>query len=107
MRFDKAHDEDAVKQLDSKILEVLPLKDNRYLMHCFYQTQLKILMHFNESCCKVEFASPEEAKSAAERLKNLIRKTGLRQVDVFAGNTATSSSTKPGISPTTNILQDT
>ncbi|XP_046657384.1 RGG repeats nuclear RNA binding protein B-like [Daphnia pulicaria] len=87
LRFDKAHDEDAVKQLDSKILEVLPLKDS--------------------SCCKVEFASPEEAKSAAERLKNLIRKTGLRQVDVFAGNTATSSSTKPGISPTTNILQDT
>lgn len=107
MRFDKAHDEDAVKQLDSKILEVLPLKDSRYSTHCLYQTQLKVLMHFNESCCKVEFANPEEAKSAAERLKNLIRKTGLRQVDVFAGNTATSSSTKPEISPTANILQDT
>jgi len=54
----------------------------------------------------VQFASPEEAKCAAERLKNLIRKTGLRQVDVFASNSAISSSTKLGISPITNILQD-
>lgn len=29
LRFDKAYDEDAVKELDSTILEVLPLKDNR------------------------------------------------------------------------------
>ncbi|KAI9553403.1 hypothetical protein GHT06_021306 [Daphnia sinensis] len=79
LRFDKAYDEDTIKKLDSKILEVLPLKDN--------------------SCCKVQFASPEEAMSAAGRLKNLIRKTGLRQVDGFAGSTATKLGT-----PTTNAI---
>lgn len=80
LRFDKPYDEDTVKKLDSKILEVLPLKDN--------------------SCCKVQFASPEEAMSAAGRLKNLIRKTGLRQVDGFAGSTAT----KLGTSTTNAII---
>lgn len=31
--------------------------------------------------------------SAAEKLKGQIRKTGLKQVDVFAGSTATKSGT--------------
>ena len=31
LRFDKAHDEEAVKKLDSQIQEVLPLKDSRYI----------------------------------------------------------------------------
>lgn len=53
----------------------------------------------------MQFASPEEAISAAERLKTLIRKTGLRQVDVFAGD-ATSSPTKSAITPTATIQQD-
>lgn len=54
----------------------------------------------------MQFANPEEAISAAERLKTLIRKTGLRQVDVFAGAIATSSPTKSAITPTATIQQD-
>ncbi|XP_057378394.1 uncharacterized protein LOC130700368 [Daphnia carinata] len=89
LRFDKAYDEDTVKKLDSKILEVLSLKDN--------------------SCCKVQFESPEEAMAAAGRLKNLIRKTGLRQVDGFAGSTATklgTSTTDAIIHPDQVVLRD-
>uniref|UniRef100_A0A0N8BGC4 Uncharacterized protein n=1 Tax=Daphnia magna TaxID=35525 RepID=A0A0N8BGC4_9CRUS len=61
LRFAKPYVEDDVKKLDTKIDEILPLKENS---------------------CKVQFASAEEAELAVERLKGKIGQNLLKQVDV-------------------------
>ncbi|XP_057378395.1 keratin, type II cytoskeletal 1-like [Daphnia carinata] len=61
LRFAKPYVEDDVKKLDTKIEEILPLKENS---------------------CKVQFVSAEEAELAVERLKGKIGQSFLKQVDI-------------------------
>lgn len=61
LRFAKPYVEDDVAKLDTKIEEILPLKENS---------------------CKVQYASVEEAELAVERLRGKIGQSFLKQVDV-------------------------